>query len=47
VEKFYLLKVHAAVLRVAGFRLDDLKRMTCAEIRRAIEEAKEATTDPR
>lgn len=39
VEKFYLLKVHGPRLSRAGFRLDDLRRMTCDEIRRALREA--------
>lgn len=41
IEKFYLLKVHADLLKQAGFRLDDLRRMNCDEIRRAIAEARQ------
>ena len=39
IEKFYLLKIHGPALQRAGFRLDDLRRMNCDEIRRVIAEA--------
>ena len=36
VEKFYLLKVHGTALHNAGYRQDDLKRFSCADLRKAI-----------
>jgi len=40
IEKFYLLKVHGAELRKAGYRPDDLQTFSCADLRRAISELK-------
>ena len=40
IEKFYLLKLYGQYLIAAGFKLDDLRRMSCEEIRKAIAESK-------
>jgi hypothetical protein len=41
IEKFYLLKVHGRELEIAGYRRDDLKRFSCADLHNALVELKE------